>query len=72
MKALLPVLLLFLVPSVWPQTYPSRGIRIIVPYTPGGSTDLLGRVTGQKLNEAWGQPVVVDNRPGAKIGRAHV
>ncbi len=47
------------------QNYPSRPIRIIAQFTPGTSTDILARVIGQKLTEAWGQQVVVDNRPGA-------
>lgn len=47
------------------QSYPSRPIRIIAQFTPGTSTDILARVIGQKLTEAWGQQVVVDNRPGA-------
>lgn len=47
------------------QTYPNKSIRIIVPNTPGGQTDLLGRLVGQKLAEKWGQPVIVDNRGGA-------
>jgi len=46
------------------DTYPSRPIRWIVPFSPGGGTDLLARAIGQKLHEAWGQPVVVDSRPG--------
>jgi len=44
--------------------YPDRGVTIIVPYTAGGVTDAYGRAIGQKLSEMWGQPVVVDNRPG--------
>ena len=47
------------------QTYPSRPIRVIDPFTAGGSTDLMARLIGQKLTERLGQPVIVDNRPGA-------
>lgn len=47
------------------QKYPSKPIRLVVPFTPGGSTDILARVIGQKLTEAWGRQVVIDNRPGA-------
>ncbi len=47
------------------QNYPVKPIRIIVPYTPAGTTDILARLIGQKMNENWGQPVIVDNRPGA-------
>src|SRR5262249_51268283 len=46
------------------QTYPSRQITLIIPFTPGGSNDLVGRAIGKKLSEAWGQPVVVENRGG--------
>jgi tripartite-type tricarboxylate transporter receptor subunit TctC len=47
------------------QAYPTRSIRVVVPYAPGGATDLTGRVVGQKMAERFGQNVVVDNRPGA-------
>lgn len=47
------------------QTYPTKPIHLMVPFTPGGSSDILARAIGQKLSEAWGQPVVIDNVPGA-------
>lgn len=47
------------------ETYPTRPIRFIIPFTPGGNTDVLGRILGNKLTEAFGQQVVIDNRPGA-------
>lgn len=50
------------------EAYPSRRIEIIVPFPAGGTADFLGRVIGQKLAEAWGQQVVVSNKPGAAGG----
>jgi len=57
--------LTLLAANVQAQAYPSKPIRWIVPFPPGGSTDLLARVVGQKLTESWGQQVIVENRGGA-------
>ena len=46
-------------------TYPARPIRMIVPFSPGGTSDTLARILGQRMADNWGQPVVVDSRPGA-------
>jgi tripartite-type tricarboxylate transporter receptor subunit TctC len=60
--------------SVLAQEYPTKPIRLIVPLTPGSGADIAGRIIGQRLNEHWKQPVIVENRPGAggQIGTAAV
>ena len=47
------------------QSFPNRPIRLIVPYPPGGGTDIVARVIGQRLQQSLGQPIVIDNRSGA-------
>ena len=71
----LAVLFLLLSASIaFAQTYPSKPIRIVVPYPPGGFNDTLGRTLAAKFTEAWGQPSFVENKPGANtvIGVDHV
>src|SRR5688572_379738 len=63
-------LLAFVVVAVCPalaaaQAFPQKAIRFVVPFPPGGATDGLARILGEKMSEAWAQPVVIDNRPGA-------
>jgi len=48
--------------------YPTRAIKMVVPFAPGGGTDVLGRIIAQRLAEQWGQPVVIENQPGASGG----
>lgn len=51
--------------SALAQNWPNRPIRMVVPYTPGGYTDLMARLVGQKISDALGQPVIFENKPGA-------
>ena len=65
MKILLALFASLLLSLAHAQPYPSKPIRIIVPYAAGGTSDILARQIGPKLTEAWGQPVIVENKPGA-------
>ena len=85
-RSFVALLLAIAAGSTLGQSYPLKTVRMIVPFTAGGGVDLTGRALAQHFTEAWGQPVVVENRAGAggnigadliakaapEIGRAHV
>jgi len=62
------VLLLALAAGAAAQEFPSKPVRLVVPFPPGGPLDISGRMIGKELQERWGQPVVVENKPGSTIG----
>ncbi len=64
-KAALTVIVSVLAPGAFAQSYPAKPVRFIIPFPPGGPTDIMGRLASQRLTEAWGVQVVADNRAGA-------
>ncbi|HJT62959.1 MAG TPA: tripartite tricarboxylate transporter substrate binding protein [Burkholderiales bacterium] len=65
MRALCGILLAVVASGAFAQAWPTKPVRLVISFTPGSSTDIIGRAVAAKLQEVWGQPVVAENRPGA-------
>src|SRR5260370_29726026 len=68
LRKLLAFALGMLAASAWAQSWPQKPVRFIVPFPPGGATDISARLLGEKLTQIWGQQVVIENRGGAGGG----
>ncbi len=68
LRGLFAVAFAFFVAGAWAQDWPQKPVRIIVPFPPGGATDISARLVGEKLSQIWGQQVVIENRGGAGGG----
>src|SRR2546427_7685678 len=66
------VWVLTLATSAAAQDFPSKPVRLVVPFPPGGPLDIAGRLIGKELHDRWGQPVIVENKPGGTIGPEYV
>ena len=66
LRAFAAAMLTLLLSTAFAQSFPTRPVRFIVPFVPGGGTDTFARILGSRLSETWGQQMIIDNRPGAQ------
>jgi len=72
MKHSIAVLLALFTLAAGAQEFPSKPVRLVVPFPPGGPLDIAGRLIGKELQDRWGQPVIIENKPGSTIGPEYV
>jgi tripartite-type tricarboxylate transporter receptor subunit TctC len=72
MKRVLALLLALFAVASGAQEFPSKPVRLVVPFPPGGPLDIAGRLIGKELQDRWGQPVIVENKPGGTTGPEYV